>query len=142
MKFLDREGNGSDAKYFNTPAAARYLDGRSPRYIGGILGMLNDRLFKFWHDLPTALPTGRPERNQTWAEGGIRGALRRTAQARTVHGGRWPGSPGLILKHSRGSLIFPHLKLFVTLAAQPACSASSAPRSTRILGAFRSICRR
>src|SRR5213079_165626 len=61
MKFMDREGDGPDAKYFNTPAAALYLDSSSPRYIGGILIMLNDRLFKFWHDLPTALRTGKPQ---------------------------------------------------------------------------------
>src|SRR5437762_2494543 len=64
MKFLDRESDGPSAKYFNTPAAALYLDSSSPRYIGGILIMLNDRLFKFWHDLPTALRTGKPQ-NET-----------------------------------------------------------------------------
>src|SRR5438105_7348813 len=50
MKFLDRQGNGSTARYFNTPAGAMYLVSTSPRYIGGILEMLNARLFKFWHD--------------------------------------------------------------------------------------------
>ena len=33
----------------------------SPRYVGGILVMLNARLFKFWHDLPEALRTGKPQ---------------------------------------------------------------------------------
>src|SRR5215469_17684317 len=61
MRFLDREGNGPSAKYFNTPATALYLDQNSPRYVGGWLVMLNDRLFKFWHDLPEALRTGRPQ---------------------------------------------------------------------------------
>jgi len=61
MKFLDREGEGSSAKYCNTPATALFLDRGSPRYIGGVLVMLNDRLFKFWHDLPEALRTGRPQ---------------------------------------------------------------------------------
>lgn len=61
MKFLDREGNGESAKYFNTPAGMLYLDRGSPRYIGGILVMLNERLFKFWHDLPEALRTGMPQ---------------------------------------------------------------------------------
>ncbi len=61
MRFLEREGDGASAKYFNTPAAALYLDKDSPRYVGGILIMLNDRLFKFWHDLPEALRTGRPQ---------------------------------------------------------------------------------
>ena len=61
MKFLDREGDGPSAKYCNTPAGALYLDHDSPRYVGGILVMLNERLFKFWHDLPEALHTGQPQ---------------------------------------------------------------------------------
>jgi len=64
MKFLNREEDGPDAKYFNTPAAALYLDRKSPRYVGGILVMLNNRLFKFWDDLPEALRTGKPQ-NET-----------------------------------------------------------------------------
>ena len=52
MQFLDREGDGPSAKYRNTPAGLLYLVQTSPRYIGGILVMLNDRLFKYWHDLP------------------------------------------------------------------------------------------
>src|ERR1041385_3902068 len=61
MKFLDREGHGPQAKYFNTPEGAVFLDQNSPRYIGGILVMLNARLFKFWNDLPEALRTGKPQ---------------------------------------------------------------------------------
>jgi hypothetical protein len=61
MKFLDREGDGPSAKYFNTPEGALYLDSSSPRYVGGILVMLNARLFKYWHDLPEALRTGQPQ---------------------------------------------------------------------------------
>src|SRR5215471_3912284 len=61
MQFLDREGDGPGAKYANTPAGSLYLVQTSPRYIGGILVMLNDRLFKYWHDLPEALRTGRPQ---------------------------------------------------------------------------------
>lgn len=61
MKFLDRTGDGPQATYLNTPEAAMFLDAASPRYIGGILVMLNRRLFKFWNDLPEALRTGRPQ---------------------------------------------------------------------------------
>ena len=61
MKFLGRDGDGPGAKYFNTPEGSLYLDAASPRYIGGILVMLNARLFKFWHDLPEALRTGQPQ---------------------------------------------------------------------------------
>jgi len=64
MKFLDREGEGPQGRYFNTAEGALFLDERSPRYIGGVLTMLNARLFKFWHDLPEALRTGQPQ-NET-----------------------------------------------------------------------------
>jgi hypothetical protein len=59
MHFLEREGDGELARYRNTSATALYLDQKSPRYIGGILAMLNERLFKFWHDLPQALQWDR-----------------------------------------------------------------------------------
>lgn len=61
MKFLEREGDGPVARYGNTPPTALYLNRDSPRYIGGILEMLNGRLFKFWNDLPEALRTGKPQ---------------------------------------------------------------------------------
>ena len=64
MKFLDRDGDGPDARYFNTPEAALYLDSGSPGYVGGIMEMLNARLFKFWDALPEALRTGQPQ-NET-----------------------------------------------------------------------------
>ena len=44
MQFLHRAGNGPSAKYFNTSPAALYLDRGSPRYVGGWLVMLNERL--------------------------------------------------------------------------------------------------
>jgi hypothetical protein len=61
LKFLDREGNGPDARYFNNPAGRLYLDKQSPRYIGGIIEMLSARLFRYWNDLPEALRTGEPQ---------------------------------------------------------------------------------
>src|SRR5216117_1127360 len=71
MRFLDREGDGPQAKYFNTPAGTLYLDQASPRYIGGILVMLNARLFKYWHDLPEALRTGKPQNEEKHGQKGI-----------------------------------------------------------------------
>jgi hypothetical protein len=71
MKFLDREGEGPSARYFNTAAGALYLDSRSPRYVGGWLVMLNDRLFKFWHSLPEALRTGRPQNEARHGQKGM-----------------------------------------------------------------------
>ena len=71
MNFLEREGDGPSAKYFNTPAGALYLDNGSPRYVGGWLIMLNDRLFKFWDDLPEALRTGQPQNEAKHGQKGM-----------------------------------------------------------------------
>jgi len=71
MKFLAREGDGPGAHYFNTPEGLLFLDEASPRYIGGILIMLNARLFKFWNDLPEALRTGRPQNEIKHGEKGM-----------------------------------------------------------------------
>jgi O-methyltransferase domain/Dimerisation domain len=75
MKFLNREGEGETAKYFNSTESALYLDRESPGYIGGILAMLNDRLFKFWHDLPEALRTGKPQNEVKHGQKGVFEAL-------------------------------------------------------------------
>jgi hypothetical protein len=71
MRFLDRDGEGPSAQYFNTPAGALYLDSRQPRYVGGMLVMLNARLFKFWNDLPEALRTGKPQNEVKHGQKGI-----------------------------------------------------------------------
>ncbi len=70
-KFLAREGDGASAKYSNTPEGALFLDEKSPRYIGGILTMLNARLFKFWNDLPEALRTGKPQNEVKHGQKGL-----------------------------------------------------------------------
>ncbi|MBI1398010.1 MAG: methyltransferase [Betaproteobacteria bacterium] len=61
LKFLDRDGDGPDGKYRNTPETAAFLNRKSPAYIGGLPEMLNARLFAFWNDLGTALKTGQPQ---------------------------------------------------------------------------------
>jgi hypothetical protein len=71
MRFLGREGDGPEAKYFNTPEGSLFLDEANPRYIGGILIMLNARLFKFWHDLPEALRTGKPQNEVKHGQKGL-----------------------------------------------------------------------
>lgn len=71
MRFLEREGDGVAGKYFNTTDGALFLDEASPRYIGGILIMLNARLFKFWHDLPEGLRTGKPQNEEKHGQRGI-----------------------------------------------------------------------
>lgn len=61
LGLLDRDGEGPDARYRNTPASAVFLDKGSPAYIGGILEMANARLYPFWGDLTEALQTGSPQ---------------------------------------------------------------------------------
>jgi hypothetical protein len=61
MHFLERDGDGAESHYGNTPDTAAFLDRNSDRYIGGILKMLNARLYRFWDDLPAALRSGKPQ---------------------------------------------------------------------------------
>jgi hypothetical protein len=64
LRFLDREGDGPEGRYKNTPQTAAFLNKKSSSYIGGLPEMLNSRLFGFWNDLGTALRTGKPQ-NET-----------------------------------------------------------------------------
>jgi len=61
LGFLKREGILEKARYSNTEETKAFLDKNSPQYIGGILEMLNDRLYKFWGDLEEGLRTGKPQ---------------------------------------------------------------------------------
>jgi hypothetical protein len=59
--FLHRDGAGKKAFYSNTLETEVYLDKNKPSYIGGILKMANNRLFRFWGNLDEALKTGQPQ---------------------------------------------------------------------------------
>lgn len=61
LRFLERDGDGSEGRYRNSAETAAFLDKRSPTYIGGILEMSNARLYRFWGDLTDALRTGKPQ---------------------------------------------------------------------------------
>ena len=56
LGFLERDGEGV---YRNTPSTDLFLDKSKPSYIGGILEMANQRLFRFWGSLTEALRTGQ-----------------------------------------------------------------------------------
>ncbi len=75
MGFLERDGDGAEGRYRNNALGSLYLDRKSPRYVGGILEMLNARLYRYWHDLPTALRTGQPQNEVKHGEKGIFEAL-------------------------------------------------------------------
>ena len=59
--FLNREGFWDTAKYSNSLDSNVLLDKKKATYIGGILGMLNNRLYGFWGNLETGLLTGAPQ---------------------------------------------------------------------------------
>lgn len=59
--FLQREGNGPNSVYSNTPESDVFLDRAKPSYAGGMPEMLNARLFGFWGGLTEALRTGAPQ---------------------------------------------------------------------------------
>lgn len=61
LRFLDRDGNGPEARYRNTEETALFLDRHGPQFIGGFLEMANARLYRFWGDLTDALRTGSPQ---------------------------------------------------------------------------------
>ena len=50
-----------DGRYANTAEAALYLDRGKAGYIGGLLEMLNGRLYGYWGSLGEALRTGQPQ---------------------------------------------------------------------------------
>lgn len=54
--------------YRNAPAADLYLDRNKPSYIGGILEMANQRLYRFWGGLTDALRTGQPQNEANHGE--------------------------------------------------------------------------
>jgi hypothetical protein len=57
LEMLDR----TDGVYENTAATALFLDRAKPSYLGGMLEMLNARLFGFWNSLTDGLRTGEPQ---------------------------------------------------------------------------------
>ncbi|HKS94706.1 MAG TPA: methyltransferase dimerization domain-containing protein, partial [Terriglobia bacterium] len=50
-----------DGKYSNAPEPDYFLDRAKPSYIGGLLEMVNLRLYGFWGSLTEGLRTGRPQ---------------------------------------------------------------------------------
>lgn len=59
--FLQREGILGTAKYANSVDTDFFLDKKKPTYMGGILEMLNNRIYEFWGNLEEALLTGLPQ---------------------------------------------------------------------------------
>ncbi|MEO5599401.1 MAG: methyltransferase [Cyclobacteriaceae bacterium] len=69
--FLNREGILETAKYSNNLNADFFLDKKKPSYIGGMLEMMNNRLYKFWGNLEEALMTGLPQNEVKYGSGNL-----------------------------------------------------------------------
>jgi SAM-dependent methyltransferase len=64
-----------DGRYVNTPETELYLDRNKPSYVGGMLEMMNARLYRFWGDLTEALKTGLPQNESRHGEPDMFGVL-------------------------------------------------------------------
>ena len=61
LGLLNREGLLERARYSNTVDTNLFLDKNKPSYLGGILEMMNNRLYRFWGNLEEGLRTGLPQ---------------------------------------------------------------------------------
>jgi precorrin-6B methylase 2 len=61
LGFLQREGIKETALYANSEDSDLFLDKNKPSYVGGLLVMANNRLYKFWDHLEEGLKTGQPQ---------------------------------------------------------------------------------
>ncbi|MGE3801264.1 MAG: methyltransferase [Candidatus Kapaibacterium sp.] len=59
--FLNRDGLLETATYSNSADTDFFLDKKKPSYIGGMLEMLNNRLYNFWGSLEEGLLSGTPQ---------------------------------------------------------------------------------
>lgn len=61
----------NDGRYANTPETGHFLDSSKPDYIGGLIDMLNHRLYGFWGTLTDGLRTGEPQNEVKTGRGDI-----------------------------------------------------------------------
>jgi hypothetical protein len=67
LGMLERRGQ----TYANTPETDLFLDRNKPTYVGGLLEMMNARLYRFWADLTEGLRTGKPQNESKVGGGGL-----------------------------------------------------------------------
>ncbi len=70
LRFLERR----DGEYANTPETDLFLDRNKPSYVGGLLEMVNARLYAYWGSLTEGLRTGKPQ-NEAKSGGDLFGSL-------------------------------------------------------------------
>jgi precorrin-6B methylase 2 len=72
LGMLQRSGDG---RYANTPETEFYLDRAKSSYVGGMLEMMNERLYRFWGHLTEGLRTGLPQNESRHGEPDLFGVL-------------------------------------------------------------------
>jgi DNA-binding PadR family transcriptional regulator len=70
LGFLQREGLLESARYSNSPDTNLFLDRNKQTYMGGMLQMANNRLYKHWDNLEDGLRTGKVQNEARDREGG------------------------------------------------------------------------
>ena len=65
LGFLQRDGDGQQALYRNTPETRAFLVSGEPGYVGGMLKMMNESHYPDWKHLEKALKTGQPQSDQS-----------------------------------------------------------------------------
>lgn len=75
LGFLNREGILETAVYSNAIDVDTFLDKNKKSYIGGMLEMANNRLYRFWGNLEDALITGEPQNEVKEGKGNLFEAL-------------------------------------------------------------------
>ncbi|PWA08499.1 methyltransferase [Flavobacterium laiguense] len=73
--FLHRDGLLESAVYSNSIHTDAFLDINKPTYIGGMLEMMNNRLYQFWGNLEEGLLTGLPQNEIKSGEENLFGEL-------------------------------------------------------------------
>ena len=92
LGMLERE-DGALPQHARRPISSSTAPSRS--YVGGLLEMLNARLYGFWDSLTEGLRTGEPQNEAKTGGEPLRGALRRPrAAARVRQGDDRPAAPG------------------------------------------------
>lgn len=61
LGFLERKGVLDEGLYANAEDTDFFLDKKKPAYMGGILEMANNRLYRYWDNLEDGLRTGQPQ---------------------------------------------------------------------------------
>src|SRR5258707_13118628 len=118
-----------------------YLNEKSPRYIGGILIMLNVRLFKYWHDLPEALRPGQPQNEVKYGEKGLFEALYKDPVKLEIFLNAMTGLSRLNFETFAAKFDFSKFKTLCDVGGATGLLAWRWPRNTRTSNALRGIWR-